>query len=236
MDQPKILVGTPIFDFNDYCIDEYYKTISSFTYPNYDIFLTDNSKDTTFFNKLQKMGIPAMHMQWLEKSRERICKGHNILREKTLNEGYDYLFLVDADVIPPKDVIEKLLAHNKKIITGIYFNPMTCPDGIVREFPVVRLPNPKDKTKWIMTTLHGMADLIKIAGAGTGCVLIHRSILEKYKFWFDATTKGADDIFFFKQMYDDDIDMFADTTIICKHLVKEKPFSWQKKDYKENTY
>jgi len=120
---PKVLVGTPIFDFNRYCIEEYLESIKNFTYANYDILLVDNSKEDVFYKELIAKGIPTIHMEWLEKSRDRICEGHNILREKTLKENYEYLFLVDADVIPPKDVIEKLLRHNKKIVTGIYFNP-----------------------------------------------------------------------------------------------------------------
>jgi hypothetical protein len=235
MSNAKILVGTPIFEFHDYCFEEYSQRLKDLTYPNKDLLLVDNTKGDTFYKKILSKGIPAIHMDWLEKSRDRVTKGHNIMREKMLKEGYEYLFLLDADVIPPKDIIERFLAHGKKIVSGVYYNPMTCPDKIVRSLPVIRVPFPGDKTKWSIP-LKCPENLFPIAGAGTGCLLIHRSILEKYKFWHDSNAKGCDDTFFFKTLYEDDVPMFADGSFICEHRVEEKPYSWEKKDFKEGTY
>src|SRR3989344_3253635 len=35
--------------------------------------------------------------------------------------NYDYLFSLEQDVIPDKNILKKLISHNKKVISGIYF-------------------------------------------------------------------------------------------------------------------
>jgi hypothetical protein len=42
---PRILVAFPTSDKKDYCVEDFIDQIKSFTYPNYDIFVVDNSKD-----------------------------------------------------------------------------------------------------------------------------------------------------------------------------------------------
>src|SRR3989344_1313055 len=33
---------------------------------------------------------------------------------------YDYFFSLEQDVIPGKDVLKKLISHNKEVVSGIY--------------------------------------------------------------------------------------------------------------------
>lgn len=234
---PKVLVGTPTFDFHAYCLDECESALKTLTYPDYDILLVDNSKEEGFYNELIKRKIPAVRIPFYESSRKRIAEGHNILRKKVLDEGYDYLFLLDSDVIPPKDVIERLMSHGKKVISGLYFNPKTV-QGKKLILPVIRVGIPGDKEHWEMPpdNLWQSKKLIRIVCAGTGCLLIHRDILERFEFWYDSNGKGTDDIFFFKSLLDADVECYCDTSIICHHLINGKPYDWQVEDYKKGTY
>ena len=68
--------------------------------------------------------------------------------------------------------------------------------------------------------------LTEIAACGTGCILIHRNILEKLDFKFNQSL-GADDIILCEEVRKVLKEkVWVDTSIKCEHLVKEKPWSW----------
>src|SRR3989344_8893427 len=123
MDYPKILVGAPVCNHYDYCLDKYLEALKTFDYPNYDILLVDNSQDETFYQKLKALGVPIIRKGHDNPSiKMKMIIGRNHLREKVLNEGYDYFFNLDQDVIPPKYTLKKLVQSGKKVITGVYCN------------------------------------------------------------------------------------------------------------------
>lgn len=224
MDTPRILIGVLTCDIYSYCLNELEQAIKSFSYKNYDVLFIDNSETNGFQKELEKRGFKVIKTKRLEKLRDMLVEGHNILREKALEGKYEYLFLLDADTIPPKDVIERFLKNNKKVISGLYFNPFTF-DGKRDYYPLIRIAIPGNKEAWIIPgkNIWGSGELIKIVSAGTGCLFLHKTILEKYKFWYDPTAKGCDDTWFFKSLLDDNVDCFCDTSIICTHLLKNKP-------------
>ncbi|MFH0752367.1 MAG: glycosyltransferase family 2 protein [archaeon] len=237
MTPPKVLVGTPTFDFHSYCLDEYGEAIKNLSYSNYDILLVDNSKEEGFYGELLKRDIPAVRMGWFEKSRDRVVEGHNILRKKVLDEGYDYLFLLDSDTIPPRDVIERLLSHGKKVVSGMYYQPRTI-NGERLFIPVIRLGIPGNKDQWSIPPreLWDCGKLIRVVCSGTGCLLIHRDILKDFKFWYNPKGKGTDDIFFFKSLLDADVECYCDTGVVCRHLLSGKPYNWEVEDAKKGLY
>ena len=118
---PKVLVGCPTSEHKEYCLDKYLEGIKALTYSNFDFLLVDNSEDDRYYNQLKNKGVNVVRDKYYELARERVAKSRNILREKCLNEGYDYFFSLEQDVVPPIDVIERLLKHKKEIISGVYY-------------------------------------------------------------------------------------------------------------------
>lgn len=232
-----MLVGTPTFDFHSYCLDDYERVLKSLSYPNYDVLLVDNSEEEGYCKELVRRGLPAVRMPYYDKSRMRLAEGHNILRQKVLDGGYDYLFLLDSDIIPPKDVIERLLYHGKKVVSGLYYQPMTI-DKKKMYVPVIRVEIKGTKEQWALPSkdLLEPGKLVRIVASGTGCLLVHRDVLEKFKFWYDPKGKGTDDIFFFKSLFDADVECFCDTSIVCRHLLLGKPYDWESRDFKAGNY
>ena len=47
-------------------------------------------------------------------------ENRNWIAAKAINNGCDYLFFVDDDMILPKEALERLLEANKDIIGGVY--------------------------------------------------------------------------------------------------------------------
>lgn len=230
MPQPKILVGCPTSFHKEYALEQYAKAIKSLTYSNFDILLVDNSKDNVYFEKIKKLSLPVIKGPWFESARDRIIASRNILREKAIKENYDYFFSLEQDVLPPKDILEKLLQHNKKLITAIYFANNIIPDTQTHELiPLVyKLVDEKTLSMRPLNEVELWKNLglTEVVSAGLGCVLIHRNILEKIKFRYEKNT--FDDRWFFIDCYDKKIKVFADTSIKCKHLIHNRPYPWSK--------
>ena len=213
---PKVLVGCPVSDLKKYCIKEYIQSVKSLTYQNYDILLIDNSKEDYFYNYLKELGINVIKDNYIEPARARIVNSRNILRQKTL-ENYDYFLSLEQDVIPPKNVIERLLAHNKDIITGVYYSYQTN-NNVTLLTPLLWQFINNDEVKYINNDEIQEQKLMKIGACGLGCVLISKKVLEKIKFRYNKQSNCFDDMFFCLDAKNNNFDIYLDTSIKCKHL------------------
>ena len=225
----RVLVGAPISDLHEYCLDEFISSIKSLTYPNYDILLIDNSKTKNLYNKLKNI-IPIKRIPYVKEARKRVTKSHNILRKHVLDNNYDYLLNLDQDTIPPRDVIEKLLRHNKKFISGLYFGHHTLETGENKIMPFAWVFTEKKdfwgKVRYLDETEIWKPGLIKIAFAGAGCLLIHKDILKKIKFKYNPKIDAWDDRWIAYEAYKHGFEVFLDNTVRCKHLYLNRPFKW----------
>ncbi len=225
---PKILVGCPISDYHEYCTEEYLNAVKNLTYSNYDILLVDNSKDDRFFNSI-KDKVPVIRGKYLENPFERLVYNRNLLRQEALDKQYDYLFSLEQDIIPPNEIIERLLRYDKDIITGIYFKPWTRGKEKIM-LAMIWAFHPTDPTKKlnIREDIVMGNHLLKIGYCGLGCVLIRRHILEKIKFRYEPSEGEAfDDMFFCKDAKEHGFEIYADTAVKCRHLIANKPWNWQ---------
>jgi len=225
----KVLVGCPTSFHKEYALKQYTDSVKKLTYKNHDVLLVDNSKDNTYFEKIKSLSIPVIKGPWFESARDRIIASRNILRQKVLDEGYDYFLSLEQDVLPPENFIESLLKHNKKIITGVYFADNVIPGKPLPELiPLVYVL--EDEATLSMRPLNkeelwGNQGLMEVVSAGLGCVLIHRNILEKIKFRYELNT--FDDRWFFLDLYNLGVKVYADTSLKCKHLIYNRPYPWK---------
>lgn len=80
---------------------------------------------------------------------------------KLLELGWEWLFFLDDDVIPPPDVIAKLVSHNKPIVSGVYYR---------RYAPLapVMLLDSQNGPQWI--TEYPANSLVEVDYVGAGCL------------------------------------------------------------------
>lgn len=220
---PKVLVGAPVCDKYEYCLDDFLKGIKSIDYSNYDIFLVDNSKTEEYHNKLKSLGLNVHRIEYRESARDRMVDSRNILRQYSLANNYDYLLSLDADIVLQPDVLKSLIFHKKDILSAVYFRELTNKDGQTKIFPLI-LEADKGNPDIIRPVQDIITHrLVKIAMCGLGCVLISRKVLEKIKFRY---LTGFDDDAFCLDAREQGFDIFADTSIICKHLFLRRPWNW----------
>ena len=225
----KVLVGSPICKWYDYCFDEFSDRLKELSYPNYDLFFVDNSKGEDFFNKVKVKGVNVQKSEHLWGVRDMVARDHNTIRQKALDGGYDYLLMLDQDVIPPKDVIEKLMSHDKDVTSALFFGHHQI-NGESKIMPFAWVFSKGevdwDNTGYLVESEIWDPQVFKIAFAGMGCVLIKREVLEKVQFRYSKEMDAWDDRWLGVDVWANGFEYWLDNTVKCKHLYKDRPFDY----------
>jgi len=218
---PKVLLGCPINIVKDYCMDQWLDHIKNFTYPNYDIYLVDNSKNREYHKKLrQKHCLKIDYVDPKEREvRFTMAESLERIRQRAVKRRYDYLFSIECDIFPQPEIIELLLAHDKDVVgtsylTGhgkdtflqlLFLNKLTDTDYV------------SDFYEWpeILKFYNGTVNYAY--ANGIGCSLIKRNVLEQLIFRVTENEAGFPDSFFHKDLFMLGITNYVDTTILPYH-------------------
>jgi len=91
-----------------------------------------------------------------------------------LDNGFEWIFFLDSDVILPKDALQKLFSHNQPFICGLY--KAKKPNGFFwGAWMKGKAPDGKDA---FVPVANWSGRLFEVDVIGTGCMLIHRSVFE----------------------------------------------------------
>jgi hypothetical protein len=139
----------------------------------------------------------------------------NHLAQLAVEGGFQWLFFLDDDVVPPPDAFFRLAAHKQDIVSGLYFR---------RHIPVVACM--QRERKWV--TAFNMPDLIEVELVGAGCLLISTAALRKIpKPWFEWRCHRADlpedqrtseDFSFAMSARKAGFRVLVDTAVQCEHV------------------
>lgn len=220
---PKVLVGCPIHSVKDYALEQYIKTITTLTYTNYDIYLSDNSADKNHArNIVRKYGIECdwVQSEMPDNAMCGIAQSQNQIRRRCLFGGFDFLFSLEEDVIPPPCIIEILLAHNLEIVSAPYFIG-------IGGMSVLSMMGIEENAAYPLNYLLPFEEssykfngkIIKTDGCGLGCTLIHRSVLERVPDFGIIRSKNflPSDTFFALDLKRLKIQQYLDTSLTCIH-------------------
>jgi len=150
-----------------------------------------------------------------------------IMRNKCCNyaveEGYDYVFMLDTDMKYPSDSVVKLIKHDKDFVVGsatqrLYpFFPTQYKEFLKDTF--------KNKENRVFLTKENK-DLIEIGSSGVVGALIKVNCLKKLKipyFKIEYHENGVEftgsDVYFCKQLSENKIKLFLDPTINYHHEI-----------------
>ena len=232
MAYPKVLVGCPTSDYHKYCWEEYKNSVKSLIYSNFDIVLVDNSKDNDYYKSLVDDKIKVLRCTYSENPIDRIVRSRNMLREFALSGGYDYLLSLEQDVIAPNDILARMVARKKDIVSGVYFGRYIR-NRQKRIIPMLWVVKKGDGTQQeyvpVDTKYINSNKLLEVDICGLGCLFISRKVLEKVKFRYDVSVrKQFDDVYFCIDAKSNGYQIYADTSVKCKHLISQRPWSWNK--------
>jgi len=153
-------------------------------------------------------------------------------RETFLAGRYDAMLVIESDIIPPPDTLKRLAALECDVAYGCY---------MFRNSPVVNVferyyaytSGKKAVNVGESLTVRGLwpwalqMGQVECSGAGLGCVLIRRHVLEKIDFRILHNTRGVHcDSWFTNDVYDGGYRMRADTRVLCGHKREDGVILW----------
>lgn len=101
-----------------------------------------------------------------------IATNRNGIAERAVDWGFDFLWYVDDDQVFAPDTLDKLLAHDKDIVSGLYLNrEVPWIPHVYRHDPEVGLWFPQ----LLKTSDKG---LIEADSAGAGCLLVKTKVFK----------------------------------------------------------
>ncbi len=242
----KVLIGCPTWIGKKYCINRYLNGVLNLDYEQKYFMIVDNSSTDEYVKLLREKGIHAIKGQHYDDPAKSVVESRNILRERLLEDNFEYFLSLEQDVVMPRSGLKQLMEQNKRVVSGLYFTiaevnnkPVMAPMAWVKadkEFAERVKANPSvykeqyeqlqkhnfdiEKVKRRLTFEEVKEPrLMEVLRIGLGCALIHRDVMEKIKFRHNP--HGYDDMTFCQDVLDNKWKLYLDTSVKCRHFVKE---------------
>lgn len=140
-----------------------------------------------------------------------VKRQREFFRLLALARGHDYFYSMGVDTIPPLDVLDKLLAHDKDVVGAVYRQR-------------------KDNSPQVIAWRHGdeakdfmnEGDLVQVDGMGMDAVLMSHKAFSSFSYldW----GQSDDDYPAYDALKAKGIEIWLDTTLICKHYMTTEKF------------
>lgn len=137
----------------------------------------------------------------------------------------NYLFMLDSDVLPPPNIIDVLLKHDKPIVGGWYHKKESFeikdiegnPKMISR--PVIYDWSRESEGKyWFHNRMQPGQGVEKVDGIGAGCLMMRRDLAEKLGERPYDMNAGGEDLVLCKKIRDLDVPIYVDWDMACAHV------------------
>lgn len=142
-----------------------------------------------------------------------------------INGGYTHVLFVDSDMAYEQKALEKALAHDDDVVTGLYFRRKGNHEPVLYRAIDQRRYDENGKIKY-----HGFAevetdierDYFPVAGCGFGFLLVKTDVLKRMQkevniSWFEPIPGMGEDLSFCQRLKEIDVKVMCDTTIKLGH-------------------
>lgn len=109
---PKVLVACPNHEVKEYAFGRWIDNVRRLTWPNYDVLVVDNSPNDSGFADRYRDQVPILHIDTAgieDLMVLRLNLSYEAIRLAFLAGPYARLLIIESDVIPPTDIVERLL-------------------------------------------------------------------------------------------------------------------------------
>ena len=221
LNEPRILIGTPTVESYRPVLPRFILSIKEMHYPHFDMLFVDNSPTEQNCEYIRALGFNAV---WNHPTDQRkmgkILSNRNIIVDRAISGGYDYLLFLDQDVMTPTNTISKLVSHEKPICGGVYLSNMVYGSGYALGPVAVLFTNTSDFVQRATVDTVQQPRLLEVAGAGFGCCLIRRDVLESVPLRVNFDTGSTEDWLTCHDARKKVFAAFLDTSIWCEHWSK----------------
>jgi len=144
--------------------------------------------------------------------------GHSLVYDaremaiKQMKSGdFSHIFFMDSDMTPPPDIITKLIAHDKDIVSGIAFKRFAPYE------PCFFKSITEDKAEHYFD--YPENELLEVEGVGMACCLIKREVFDKLEEPYFFPKEGiGEDLAFCVRAKEAGFKMYVDTSIVVGHV------------------
>ena len=138
----------------------------------------------------------------------------NTVHREFLETDCEYLVMLDSDVLPPHDFLDKLLKHHLPMVGGWYRKKGEP------YFPCVYddegEPDERGIIQYKLREIPG-AGVEAVAGAGAGCWLMHRSVAEAIGERPYDMNAGGEDLALCRRVHEAGFKTHIDWSVACNH-------------------
>lgn len=212
----KILIACITYEGHALHLNKFLESIKNLD-DKADLIFIDNSDDENYSRILS--GFKSIKSSSKGTRIGRIISARNKARKYFLDNNYDALMFVDADIVLPKDAIQNLIKCESDIASGVYLGNQEVESGHAI-LPVLYKKINSNQVK-ILNVPEIIPDkIIDIDVCGMGCCLIKRNVLEKIKFrkLDENNEKGGEDTAFCIDAEDSGFSIKANTAVKCGHI------------------
>jgi hypothetical protein len=159
---------------------------------------------------------------------QHVVDQFNRVADKVVNEGYDYVLIVESDVAPPAGALQKLVAADADVVSAVVkyhrysnqslddlYKDLVCAGYFLSEDKLAPIHNASrneiEGKTWTFKTNPLML-------AGTGCILIKRRVFENGVRFICNYNYASYDIFFWRDIRKAGFNAVIDGNIFCEHL------------------
>lgn len=181
------------------------------------------SPDT--FRSIYNLEVPENVKTCFEFVRGYDCaRARNKIINIALDNEYDYILMVDSDIVLPKKTLVYAIEGNPDFILGVY--PRKSEPTKTEIFNDTKYDF-APSSRWSISELKNFPSTrIEIKGGGFGCAFIKTSMLEKMKYpYFNYVNYEdgdflSEDLYFCVNAKNNGFKIYVDTRILCSHINK----------------
>ncbi len=152
------------------------------------------------------------------------AKARNSIAKISQNEKYDYVLMVDSDVVLPSNTLERLVHWIDLDFVMGYYPRKDEPDS--SEVYKLGWGYPIKNRLSISELKNSEADLIRIQGGGFGCAFMKVSMFDKLKYpyfkyvEYDNGDCLSEDLYFCEEAVKASFKLYVDPKLACSHVKK----------------
>ena len=155
------------------------------------------------------------------------ARARNLIAQEAVNLAYDYVLMVDSDIVLPANALVSMLEDPVELCLGCYPRKNTG-TGV---FELFKLGNKDYVETFNFSEISALEGKVEVKGGGFGCALISVELLKRLpRPWFRYVEYASGDVlsednYFCSQVTTAGYKVFADTDVMCAHSIRG--FQWR---------